>query len=87
MENVFSNMRVKTLITLMKNIENGIYISQIFKPSGMSFSTIQKIIKEMENSNFIVREKNGRIKEIRLTENGKLLKRRLNSVNKILKTT
>jgi predicted transcriptional regulator len=63
----------KAPLEILKNMQKSTYCSEIARKSDITHSHIKDILNILESERFIIKEKIGRIVEIRLTEKGKKL--------------
>lgn len=74
------DIRVKTLYEVIKCLPADC-INKKMKEIDLTSSAVFKILKLMELSGLVVREKTGRSVKITLTPNGELLKNTMNQLN------
>lgn len=64
----------KGLINTLINTNNGNSITQITIKTGMTYSHVLKLIRKLEEKNFLTLKQKGRIIETNLTNKGKNVK-------------
>jgi DNA-binding MarR family transcriptional regulator len=68
--NVLFREKPAMMLITLKNAKSSIYASSLAKQIDCTYSHVVKILQEMEKSDLIRFEKNGRLKHLSLTEKG-----------------
>ena len=77
---ITKNAITKVMLTLNDKVN---YSGEISRKLGITFSTVVKIIKEMNNNNLVEFNKKGRIKYLTLTSKGIKLKNLLTEIKQL----
>lgn len=68
--NVFFREKPAMMLVMLKNSKTQIYASSLAKMIDCTYSHVVKILQEMEKSNLVNFEKDGRLKLLTLTKKG-----------------
>jgi predicted transcriptional regulator len=72
------------LVSLKRNQQKGRYGSVLAKEVDCTYSHAVKILQEMEKAKLVVFEKQGRIKSIKLTDDGNKIAENIEKIKNIL---
>ncbi len=68
--NVFFREKPASMLVELKNAKGEMYASSLAKTVDCTYSHVVKILQEMEKSNLVNFDKQGRLKLLTLTKNG-----------------
>lgn len=68
--NVFFREKPAMMLVELRNAKNEMYASSLAKKIDCTYSHVVKILQEMEKSDLVVFDKQGRLKLLKLTKKG-----------------
>jgi len=81
---VFFRRKPAMILVALKNSSKNRYGSVLAKEVDCTYSHAVKILQEMEKNKLVVFEKRGRIKTIKLTENGEVVADHIDRIKNLL---
>ncbi len=81
---VFFRRKPAMILVALKNSSKNRYGSVLAKEVDCTYSHAVKILQEMEKNKLVVFEKRGRIKTIKLTENGEVVADHIDLIKNLL---
>ncbi len=82
--NVFFREKPAMMLLGLKNNKTGVYASSLAKSIDCTYSHVVKILQEMERSDLINFEKQGRLKLLTLTKKGNDIADHINGIKNLL---
>jgi len=82
--NVFFREKPAMMLLGLKNNKSGVYASSLAKSIDCTYSHVVKILQEMERSDLINFEKQGRLKLLTLTKKGNDVAEHINGIKNLL---
>ncbi len=82
--NVFFREKPAMMLVELKNAKNEIYASSLAKNIDCTYSHVVKILQEMQKSNLISFDKQGRLKLLALTKKGNEVAEHIERIKNIL---
>lgn len=82
--NVFFREKPAMMLVMLKNAKNEVYASSLAKQIDCTYSHVVKILQEMEKSQLVNFEKQGRLKLLTLTKKGAEIAEHIDNVRILL---
>jgi len=82
--NVFFREKPAMMLVTLKNSKNEIYASSLAKMIDCTYSHVVKILQEMERSDLVKFEKDGRLKLLRLTKKGEQIADNIDKIRTVI---
>ena len=83
--NVFFREKPALMLINLRNTKSEIYASSLAKMIDCTYSHVVKILQEMQKSNLVEFERQGRLKLLKLTKKGESVAEEIDKIKTLLK--